>query len=220
MSQRYRLGVTLETLGRGVPPHESSTVRLLLIAFIASLIPAFPGKRATRRLRKLQRSEDQFWRQQLDLRAGPRRLYRPWPFHLSEHRHRRPRRRARHRQLYEIRRRLYVGPRIALRPHVLPIKPYVEGLVGVGHAEVNQQRQRPIQSATDFSYQLVGGIDYTLLPRIDWRVAEFSYGGLSESSIPVCIRRPSAPASSFACPGCYKRESALEGRAEQANVKP
>ena len=71
----------------------------------------------------------------------------------------------------------YVGPRIALRPHILPIKPYVEGLVGVGHAELNNSGIQ--SSSTDFSYQLVGGIDYTLLPHIDWRVAEFSYGGLS-----------------------------------------
>jgi hypothetical protein len=71
----------------------------------------------------------------------------------------------------------YIGPRIALRPHVLPIKPYVEGLVGVGHAEFNSGSVQ--SSSTDFSYQLVGGIDYTLLPRIDWRVVEFSYGGLS-----------------------------------------
>ena len=87
----------------------------------------------------------------------------------------------------------YVGPRIAFRPHVLPIKPYVEGLVGVGHYENNITTSTPqvipiggspatpasSTSVTKFSYQLVGGLDYTLIPRVDWRVAEFSYGGLS-----------------------------------------
>ena len=34
-------------------------------------------------------------------------------------------------------------------------------------------------SATKFEYQFLGGLDFTILPRIDWRIAEFSYGGLS-----------------------------------------
>lgn len=71
----------------------------------------------------------------------------------------------------------YIGPRVAFRPHVLPIKPYVEALAGVGHTEFGQGFSST--SVTKFSYQFVGGVDYTLLPRIDWRVAEFSYGGLS-----------------------------------------
>lgn len=81
----------------------------------------------------------------------------------------------------------YIGPRLAFRPHVLPIKPYVEGLVGVASAQVpisvppyaSSASGSPTTSATRFSYQFVGGVDYALLPRIDWRVAEFSYGGLS-----------------------------------------
>ncbi len=79
----------------------------------------------------------------------------------------------------------YIGPRVAFRPHVLPIKPYVEGLVGVAYAEVptaplpNAISIGGTTSATRFSYQFVGGVDYTLVPRVDWRVAEFSYGGLS-----------------------------------------
>ncbi len=66
-----------------------------------------------------------------------------------------------------------VGPRVAFVPHVLPIMPYVEALVGVGHAEVGPS------SETKFQYNFVGGADWTLLPRIDWRVVEFSYGGIS-----------------------------------------
>ena len=77
----------------------------------------------------------------------------------------------------------YVGPRVALRPHILPVSPYIEGLVGVGHTEFNSGNSQA--SSTNFSYQFVGGVDFTILPRIDWRVAEFSYGGLSafDSSI-------------------------------------
>jgi hypothetical protein len=93
----------------------------------------------------------------------------------------------------------YIGPRLAVRPHILPIKPYIEGLVGVGHYENDVNNSAPLviptggspepsstsTSATKFSYLAVGGIDYTLIPRVDWRIAEFSYGGLSilDSSI-------------------------------------
>jgi hypothetical protein len=67
-----------------------------------------------------------------------------------------------------------IGPRVSLNLHVLPIHPYVEATAGVGSATFE-----PSSSTTKFEYQLLGGADYTILPRIDWRVAEFSYGGLS-----------------------------------------
>ena len=62
-----------------------------------------------------------------------------------------------------------------MHPQVLPISPYVEGLAGVGHFDYGQSQG----SATKFEYQFLGGVDYTLIPRLDWRVVEFSYGGLS-----------------------------------------
>ena len=34
-------------------------------------------------------------------------------------------------------------------------------------------------SNTQFEYQFLAGFDLTVLPRLDWRVVEFSYGGLS-----------------------------------------
>jgi hypothetical protein len=61
-----------------------------------------------------------------------------------------------------------IGPRLALNTHILPIQPYVEGTVGLG--SLNGIR---------FEYQVLGGLDYTIFPRVDWRVAEYSYGGLS-----------------------------------------
>ena len=69
-----------------------------------------------------------------------------------------------------------IGPRIALNTHILPIQPYVEGTVGLGH--LNFTGGSPVDE-TRFEYQLLGGLDFTILPRIDWRVAEYSYGGLS-----------------------------------------
>lgn len=70
-----------------------------------------------------------------------------------------------------------VGPRLVFRPHILPIQPYVEALIGMGRAGY-YQGDTPT-TVTKFQYQFLGGLDLTVLPRIDWRVVEFSYGGLS-----------------------------------------
>jgi hypothetical protein len=84
----------------------------------------------------------------------------------------------------------YIGPRVGFKPHVLPIQPYVEGLVGAAHIAdtIKPFPFVPVGSSgstaaiedseTKFSYQIVGGLDYTIFPRIDWRVAEISYGTL------------------------------------------
>lgn len=69
------------------------------------------------------------------------------------------------------------GVRFAVTPHVLPIKPYVEALGGYGGLTTGQGVART--SASHLTYQFLGGVDFTFFPRLDWRVAEFSYGGLS-----------------------------------------
>jgi hypothetical protein len=68
-----------------------------------------------------------------------------------------------------------IGPRVSLHPHVLPLMPYLEGLGGIGHYDFGAGQG----SSTQFEYQFLAGIDYTVIPRLDWRVVEFSYGGLS-----------------------------------------
>ena len=72
---------------------------------------------------------------------------------------------------------LEVGARFAITPHVLPIKPYVEALGGYGGLTVGRGSAR--QSGSHATYQFLGGVDLTFLPRLDWRVVEFSYGRLS-----------------------------------------
>ena len=69
-----------------------------------------------------------------------------------------------------------IGPRLGLNTHILPIQPYLEGLVGIGHTTF---AGIPSTSSTKFEYQFLGGLDFTIFPRIDWRLVEFSYGGLS-----------------------------------------
>jgi hypothetical protein len=66
------------------------------------------------------------------------------------------------------------GVRLAIRPPVLPIKPYLEGLVG-GTTTSNVYSAQ----TTDFLYEIVGGIDYTLIPHIDFRVVEVGAGQIS-----------------------------------------
>ncbi|HTJ29766.1 MAG TPA: hypothetical protein VL346_04675 [Acidobacteriaceae bacterium] len=76
------------------------------------------------------------------------------------------------------------GVRLAITPRVLPFKPYGEVLGGLGHLKVGNS------TSNKFAYQFIGGLDDTILPRLDWRVIEFSYGrlaGLSDSYAPKTI---------------------------------
>ncbi len=70
-----------------------------------------------------------------------------------------------------------VGPRLAFRPHVVPIQPYVEALIGAGQTAYYDGFTT--RTVTKLEYQFLGGLDFTVLPRLDWRAVEFSYGGLS-----------------------------------------
>ncbi len=72
-----------------------------------------------------------------------------------------------------------VGPRLAIKPHVIPIDPYIEGLVGV--ASYNSGNGS--SSSTHFNYQVVGGIDVTILPRLDWRAIDVAYSGVAEQDV-------------------------------------
>lgn len=71
------------------------------------------------------------------------------------------------------------GPRLAFKAPFLPFRPYVEGLVGVG----NVQSGRGNGSNTNFNYQLVGGLDATIFPHLDWRVIDFDYSAISGQSV-------------------------------------
>lgn len=74
-----------------------------------------------------------------------------------------------------------IGPRVSLHPHVLPIMPYGEALVGGGHVQFGQGSART--DSTELEYRLLAGVDWTIFPRIDWRVVEYTYSGYS--SLPV-----------------------------------
>ena len=66
------------------------------------------------------------------------------------------------------------GPRVALHARLFPLKPYVEFLVGPSFYSTHNNANK---DANAFTYRYVGGIDTTILPHIDWRVFDFTYGG-------------------------------------------
>jgi hypothetical protein len=65
-----------------------------------------------------------------------------------------------------------LGPRIAIHPPVLHIKPYGEVLIG----GVGVRPNFSTKFTTHIDLQFLGGIDVAIAKRIDWRVIEYSYG--------------------------------------------
>lgn len=61
------------------------------------------------------------------------------------------------------------GGRVSLFSHFVPFSPYLQAEVGAVSTNYGTQTQR----STSLAYQVQGGLDYTLFPRID---ARFEYG--------------------------------------------
>jgi hypothetical protein len=76
-------------------------------------------------------------------------------------------------------RSVLAGARLAVKPPILPIKPYLQASVGFG----GTQSKGPFAAGISapgyngkFLYQVLGGLDYTLIPHIDLRAIELGYG--------------------------------------------
>jgi hypothetical protein len=67
-----------------------------------------------------------------------------------------------------------VGPRVSFNTHILD--PYLQVGGGFGHGSTGGTNS---DTENKFEYQFLAGVDAALLPRIRWRVVEFSYGALS-----------------------------------------
>ena len=63
------------------------------------------------------------------------------------------------------------GARIAFFSHLVPLSPYVQAEVGAVSTNYGTQSTR----STSLAYQLNGGLDYTLVPRLDLRI-EYGIG--------------------------------------------
>ncbi len=70
------------------------------------------------------------------------------------------------------------GLRVAIKPYAIPFKPYAEALFGV--ASFNSGNS---SSNTYANYQLIGGVDTTILPHIDWRIIDFDYSAVFNNPI-------------------------------------
>lgn len=72
-----------------------------------------------------------------------------------------------------------VGLRLSIKPPLLPIRPYVQGSAGIGGATHGGLANAGRVYTNKFEYQVLGGLDFTFLPHLDWRVAEVGYGRIS-----------------------------------------
>jgi hypothetical protein len=65
-----------------------------------------------------------------------------------------------------------VGPRLALKLPVFPLKPYAEMLIG---ASSYSRTAAGLKDPSKFAARYVFGVDTAIFPHLDWRIADFSY---------------------------------------------
>ena len=70
-----------------------------------------------------------------------------------------------------------IGPRASVKLPVIPLRPYAEALGGFNSFTPTATSS----SSHHFDYQLLGGLDATIFPRLDWRVLEYAYTGSTDS---------------------------------------
>ncbi len=74
------------------------------------------------------------------------------------------------------------GVRVAAKAPLVPIKPYAQFSVGAGGPQYTGGLAAGISSApyrTKFTYEVLGGVDFTILPHVDFRAVEAGYGRVS-----------------------------------------
>jgi hypothetical protein len=74
------------------------------------------------------------------------------------------------------------GVRAVFKTPFVPLKPYIQGSAGLGRSDYglsNTTSTGQVILYNNFEYEGLAGLDIKLLPVMDWRVAEFGYGGLN-----------------------------------------
>jgi hypothetical protein len=74
------------------------------------------------------------------------------------------------------------GVRGTFHTKYAPLKPYIQASVGLGRSDYglsNTTASGNVIIYNNFEYEGLAGLDIKLLPIMDWRVAEFGYGGLN-----------------------------------------
>jgi len=67
------------------------------------------------------------------------------------------------------------GPRLAIKPPVLPIRPYVQASVGLGGISSKDTLSNSTRTTGMLQYGFIAGLDYTVLPHLDLRLPELTY---------------------------------------------
>jgi hypothetical protein len=77
------------------------------------------------------------------------------------------------------------GVRGSFQTPIKSLKPYLQISAGLGRSDYGLYSGRPVSTQplpnviyNNFQYEGFAGLDIKLLPILDWRVAEFGYGGL------------------------------------------
>jgi hypothetical protein len=68
-----------------------------------------------------------------------------------------------------------VGPRLQVRPPVLPVNPYLQAEIGFGGSRYTGASPFATHYSNKLQYGFIGGLEYTALPRIDIRLPEITY---------------------------------------------
>lgn len=71
------------------------------------------------------------------------------------------------------------GLRVSAKAPILPLRPYAQASVGVAGIRYDPTGNLPTHYSNKFEYALHGGLDITVLPRIDLRVLELGYGHIT-----------------------------------------
>jgi len=71
------------------------------------------------------------------------------------------------------------GLRLAVKVPATPIRPYVQGSVGDGGPSHSGLNGSGTIYSNKFQYEVLGGLDVSIFPHVEWRVAEFGYGRVS-----------------------------------------
>ena len=79
-------------------------------------------------------------------------------------------------------RNFLIGPRVQVRPPVLPINPYIQGEIGFGGSRYTGTSPLGTHYSNKFQYGVIGGLEYTVLPHIDVRLPEIGYLKMSAVS--------------------------------------
>jgi hypothetical protein len=74
------------------------------------------------------------------------------------------------------------GVRASFHTPIASLKPYIQASAGLGRSDYGLFSQGSTNGQVvihnNFEYEGLAGLDIKLLPVLDWRVAEFGYGGL------------------------------------------